>query len=153
MCAWFICIILFHMASLRTIHTRVGYNKETFYPKDGISLAFSYVFLLPFVFCDSPTLIGFVLYLAKAWHRYWIVLMFVKIGILASMYLLLSFYIENEDNKEMRAVGHTYFGVSMTLLMVLIFPWVWKITTFVFYIIPWCLYTIGWLLAYPFEKC
>ena len=128
---------MLHIESLRTIHTRLGYDKHTFYPKGGIALSISYAFGLPFVFLDSPGVVGFALYLAKAWRKYWLVLLWVKVGILVSMYMILSFHIEDQDDETIRAIGQTYFSVTITVLLFMIFPWAWKIYTLIFWIVPW----------------
>ena len=152
MALWFFAILWLHMHSIRTIHTRVGYDEKTFYPENKVALGFSYGFLLPIIFFDSKSGRGFVYYLARAWENYWIVLYIIKGLILALAYFPLSFYIEGKDDEAIRAVGHTYSGISITVLMCMIYPWFFKTFVCLFYIIPWILYTIGWILLFPFEK-
>lgn len=37
--------------------------------------------------------------------------------------------------------------------MLMIFPWIFKLYTCVFYIVPWAIYMIFWILTYPCEGC
>jgi len=89
--------------------------------------------------------------MAQTFRKFWIILSLIKIGICLSVYLVLSFYIKPGDVLE--PIGQSYFAASFTLLMLMTFPWVYKLYVIIFYIVPWVIYMIVWIILFPFEKC
>ena len=144
---WLALTFIFHVGVIRTINSRYGYSKEWFSVKNFYGQWLIYLLGFPLIMLDWQCMRNFSYYLARTWNKFWIILYFLKLGAIASVWTVLGYYLD-KDNYKMILSANFVFG--FTVLTFLNHPWIMKIWLLIIYFVPFIVYIIAKIIIYPF---
>jgi hypothetical protein len=149
--AWLAFVIYLHITSIRTLNTRYGYTETTFVHKNPWIQGILYATLMPIVILDWKWMKGFSLFLAQTWKKFWIVLLFVKLCAIGSIWGVIVGYMDYENYEQY--IGWLGFSICVTALFLVKFTFFLDIYVWVMYLAPFGIYWVLFLILLPFMKC
>jgi hypothetical protein len=148
---WLVCLVFFHISSTRTIHTRYGYTKTTFTHHNKWLQGMIYASCLPIVFFDWPCARNFALFLTQTWRRFWPVIFLFKAMFVASIWAVIVVYMDYNDHWQY--YGWLGLSICASLVVLVQFATLLKLYVWIFYLAPFLLYWVLYLIMWPFFKC
>lgn len=147
---WLVLLIFFHIGIIRTINSRYGYTKDTFKVENFYGQWLLYILWFPLVLLDWKWMRNFSFYIARTWEKFWFILFILKIGAIASVWVVLGYYLDKNNQRELISVN---FVFGFTVITFMNHPWIMKIWLLVIYFIPFIVYIIAKVIIYPFTFC